>query len=642
MLPAFTRSASFMPATADKEQRTVELMWSAGARVFIPGDWFDEPYFEELSMEPSAIRMDRMNSGACPLLDSHDRTSLKSVMGRIMGGKIQNGEGSCLSKFSKRTDVEPYFQDVIDGVISNVSVGYRVYKYQDISAPDDPVKVLRAIDWEPIEVSLVPVGADADAGVRSHSGTVVPCEIIERARSAQGDTMSVPKTTTPVETSPVVETPVAVQPAPAVSARAADDSAVNAERARSVEITQSVRKAGLSVNFAEELISSGMSADKARSMIIDKLAEKTASTTINPVIAGGTPANQESRNRSIEASLLHRSDPGKFKLEGDAIQFRGLTLMELARSVLESSGKRTAGLSKMEIATRAFEGTSDFPALLANVANKTLRDAYQAAPQTFRPIVKLNMSADFKQMSRIQLSDAPSLEVVGASGEVKRGALTDGKEVYSLATYAKIVAINRQSIINDDTSAFTRIPALMGRAASDLESDTVWNLILANAAMGDGTALFHADHKNLTGTGTAISVASLGVARALMKGQKNLQKRPMNIQPKFLICDPSIETLAEQAVGPIVPNAATSFNPFMGKYTILSEPRLTTGTTQPWYMAAEPGQIDVIEISYLEGQEGVYLESKQGFDVDGVEIKVRLDFAAKALDWRGLYKNAGV
>ena len=59
------------------------------------------------------------------------------------------------------------------------------------------------------------------------------------------------------------------------------------------------------------------------------------------------------------------------------------------------------------------------------------------------------------------------------------------------------------------------------------------------------------------------------------------------------------------------------------------------------YLAASPNQIDTIEYAYLEGQQGTYIETRNGFDVDGVEIKCRLDFGAKAIDWRGLYKNPG-
>ena len=58
-----------------------------------------------------------------------------------------------------------------------------------------------------------------------------------------------------------------------------------------------------------------------------------------------------------------------------------------------------------------------------------------------------------------------------------------------------------------------------------------------------------------------------------------------------------------------------------------------------WFMACDPSQMDTIEYCYLEGQQGIFIETRQGFDVDGVEIKARLDFAAAAIDYRGLCKN---
>ena len=73
----------------------------------------------------------------------------------------------------------------------------------------------------------------------------------------------------------------------------------------------------------------------------------------------------------------------------------------------------------------------------------------------------------------------------------------------------------------------------------------------------------------------------------------------------------------------------------------ISEPRLDAASETAWYLAASPNQIDTIEYAYLEGQQGAYIETRNGFDVDGVEIKCRLDFGAKAIDWRGLYKNPG-
>ena len=84
----------------------------------------------------------------------------------------------------------------------------------------------------------------------------------------------------------------------------------------------------------------------------------------------------------------------------------------------------------------------------------------------------------------------------------------------------------------------------------------------------------------------------------------------------------------------VVPQSIRTLSP-------ISEPRLDAASATAWYLAASPNQIDTIEYAYLEGQQGAYVETRNGFDVDGVEIKCRLDFGAKAIDWRGLYRNPG-
>ena len=210
---------------------------------------------------------------------------------------------------------------------------------------------------------------------------------------------------------------------------------------------------------------------------------------------------------------------------------------------------RVRGLSRDEIATRALHTTSDFPAILAAVTNKTLRDAYEAAPRTFPPIARRATAADFKDIHRLQLGEAPQLEKVNESGEFKRGSLGEGKESYRVETWGKVIGITRQVIINDDLDAFTRIPALFGTAAATLESDVVWGIVTSNPNMADGVALFHASHKNLVGTGTALDVANLGKARAQMAKQTGLDgKTVLNIRPAFLVVPSSLELTAEQLI----------------------------------------------------------------------------------------------
>jgi hypothetical protein len=226
----------------------------------------------------------------------------------------------------------------------------------------------------------------------------------------------------------------------------------------------------------------------------------------------------------------------------------------------------------------------------------------------------------------------------------KRGTIGEARERYRIETYGRVVGITRQVLINDDLDAFTRIPAMYGTAIATLESDVVWEVVTANAAMADGVALFHANHKNLAAAGAGLSVTSVGEGRAAMAKQTGLDKKTvLNVRPAFLLVPASLELAAEQLLaqnlqpaksGDVVPTSIRTLQP-------ISEPRLDAASLTAWYLVANPAQIDTIEYAYLEGQQGAYIETRNGFDVDGVEIKCRLDFGAKAIDWRGLWKNPG-
>ena len=636
-MTALTRASEFCPTSVDAEKRTADVVWSQGAKV-LRQPFFDDPYYEELSMDPSSIRMGRLNGGA-PLLNSHCQNDLSSVIGVVEKAWIDGLDGRATVRFSEREDVAPIWKDVQSGIVRNISVGYRVYKFVDVSMPNDPVRTLRAVDWEPFELSAVPVGADAAAGFRNEIKTVNECEIeIKRSESAKQEDliMSEVKPAAPA----AIEKPDQTQ-----EISTARSEAISAERARVTEIRRTSRIAKLDESFSDQMISEGKSVDEVRAIVIEKMATAQVAPAKNHVAVEVDGAKQ-SRMEAAENALMSRMSPSKVELSKDGREFRGMTLLEIARNFIEARGTSTRGMSKMEIATAAFakrmETTSDLPNLLANVQNKQLRMAYENTPRTFVPFCTQGIAPDFKTLTRVQMSDAPKLELVNEKGEVKKGYLSDGKETYSIATYAKILPITRQVLINDDLNAIQAIPKLFGMAASDLENDIVWGIITANAALADGVTLFYATtHVNLAGSGTALDVTNVALARKAMRGQKSLQGRPINVNPKFLLVSQGHESAAELVVGPIVPNLSSSVNPFSGKLSIIVEPRLFAGTTQPWYVAADPNQISSLEYSYLEGQEGVYLESHIDFDTEGMCTKARLDFGAKALDYRGLYKNPG-
>ena len=418
------------------------------------------------------------------------------------------------------------------------------------------------------------------------------------------------------------------------------------ERARIAGIYDAARKLGLDQALADTLVRDGVMLDQARGLLIDRAAERDRAIETRPHIRMGGLDERETRHAAVETALLHRFDPHRYALTEPARDWRGYSLIEMARTFLEGDGVRVRGLSRDEIATRALHTTSDFPHILAAVTNKTLRDAYEAAPRTFQPIARRATAADFKEMHRVQLGEAPQLEKVNESGEFKRDTIGEGKERYRVETWGKIIGITRQVIINDDLDAFTRVPSLFGTAAATLESDVVWGIVTSNPNMADGVALFHANHKNLTATGTALDVANLGKARTAMAKQTGLDgKTVLNIRPAFLVVPSSLELTAEQMIAQnLVPATVANVVPAsIRSLAVIAEPRLDPASgAVPWYLFASPSAIDTIEYAYLEGQDGVFIETRIGFDVDGVEIKARLDFGAKAIDWRGMHKNAGV
>jgi len=442
----------------------------------------------------------------------------------------------------------------------------------------------------------------------------------------------------------------ATAPAPGADAVRA---AVEAERARVAEITAIATRHALG-DFASTHIAAGTSIEAVRAAALEALATRSAAASVSGRVQVLTDEGDTVR-AAVECAILHRANPGAVKLTDAAREWRGMSLMEMGRHFVEqTTGARMRGLGKMELAgallgldtgmrSGAPMSSSDFPNILANVVAKRLRSAYEVAPQNWKKLSRQNNAPDFKARAITQLSNLPNLKKIVEGGEYTHAALADSKETYSLATYGRKVMITRQALINDDLGAFDRIPMLFGRAAAETEASLFWAVITSNPAMGDGVALFHNTHGNL-GTAGAINGTTLDEARQKFRTQKGIAAKaadaePLNLAPRFIVTGPAKETEAQTflATG-LYPTSPSGVNVFAGSLEQVVEARLTGNA---WYLFADPATIDTVEYAYLEGEEGLYTESRIGFDVDGVEIKGRLDFAAKAIDHRGMFKNAG-
>lgn len=695
-------ATEFKSSTANPKDGTIDCVWYGGQPVVRRDPDTGDPYM--LTLDMAGCRLERLNAGA-PVFDTHfSGDDFKSLMAGKIGTNAQVGvvqkawadgkKGLATLKFDMdKPEGAEMFRKASTGQLRNLSHGTWIYSREKSSASSpgaqatqegkppysnpNEMGMFTATDWEPFEISPCTVPADFSTQFLSAAGG----DEAQRALLARQEQQRAEARQQKDKEKEMDEAKLA----------AARDEAVKLERQRVVDIRLLAAPFKMKEDFVSKLVSEGKGVDEARTAIMTELASAAQRDTSGkefPIRAeiATLAAEQDKKMPCMAAALLLRANPkyfssknprtGQFlagcgeeqqrKAEEMAREYRGLSLLEMAKESLEMRAINHRGMGKMEIANLALqprvrqyfgadeyfgaESTSDFPSILANVANKSLRQAYEAAPRTFQALGRQVTAADFKPINRVQLSDAPSLQVLNERGEFHRANLTDSNQNYSLATAGEVVAITRKVIINDDLQAFTRVPAILGVAAARYESDTFWNVVTANQVMqADNVALFNsASHSNLfTGANSSLITNALG---ALNTGRQNLrlqkapQGTPLNLTPRFIVMPAALETYGLQAVYPIdiassdltkvVPEWVRSLVPVV-------EPRLDANSSTAWYLFADPSEIDTMEYCYLEGQEGVYIETRQGFEVDGVEIKARLDFAAAAIDYRGMQKNAG-
>ncbi|WP_237034767.1 prohead protease/major capsid protein fusion protein [Aquipseudomonas alcaligenes] len=651
--PMLSLRAAVRPGTVDIEQRTVEITWTTGSRGK-RWSWSIGEYQEELEVSAAAIRLERLNNGA-PFLNLHNQWELDAVIGVVERAWLEGSEGRAIIRFSSREDVDPIFRDVKDGILRNISVGYIVHRYVLVEDGEDMVPVYRAEDWEPTEISLVPVGFDDGAKVRSAK---TPAEYQGQRYSTVFESREADQ---PAELPAAVATPNEETVMTEEEKRAAEDkirseataAATAAERTRATTIRQMAAKVGLQ-DAADDMIARGLTAEQASVELLEKLAENNGnSRSAQPTVVTGAVdmAVITAKRNAMQNALLHRCDP-KVKLEDAAREFRGMRLIDMARESIELVGGNARGLLPQEVAKAALgcdrqsfraagmHTTSDFPLLLGSTVNRTLRAAYELAPQTWRPLGRQTTVPDFREITRVALGDIAALEKVNEHGEYKYGTLGEEGAPIKVAKFGKIIAITWESIVNDDLSALTRIPQALGAAAAQTESDLIWNLLLSNPDFVDGTDIFHADHGNLASAGGAINTTTLAAARAAMRKQKSKAGHFLNLGPEFLVVGPDKELEAYQFTSSnYVPAKNADINDSRNAaLTVIVDARITGNQ---WYLYAAPGVVDTFEYAYLEGEQGVFTETREGFEVDGLEIKARLVFGGAWIDYRGAYKNPG-
>ncbi|EPE5782412.1 ClpP-like prohead protease/major capsid protein fusion protein, partial [Escherichia coli] len=321
-----------------------------------------------------------------------------------------------------------------------------------------------------------------------------------------------------------------------------------------------------------------------------------------------------------------------------------MSLFDMAQASLTHRGISTGSYgTRSQIVNAAFtHSSSDFTDILAGGAEKSVLAGWEHSGETFRQWTKKGSLSNFREARRVGLNGFSTLNKVPEGAEYKYITTSDRGEPIALATYGNIFSITRQAIINDDLDQLSTVPMAMGRAASRTVGNLVNLVLTGNVKLSDGIALFDKKHSNLIEAG--LTTPGLSAARHLMRTQKDKNGEVLNIAPKFLLVPAALEDRALQMINSTAPFGADKnsgiFNPYHKLLDIIVDPRLDDISEKQWYMLSAQGT-DTIEVAYLDGNDEPYLEQQEGFIVDGVAWKVRIDAGVAALDYRGMVKSGG-
>lgn len=313
----------------------------------------------------------------------------------------------------------------------------------------------------------------------------------------------------------------------------------------------------------------------------------------------------------------------------EAFRWVGRPLVRLVEMLLNFRGDLRGGVKGTHNILHRGIVSGDVQALLQNAGNSVLGAAYQTAGGLV-DLCRRASVRDFKDRKSIQVGGDAGLVQVTEAGPYSFGSVSASAQTYKIETFGKVFTISRMVLANDDLGAFADLSARLGRMAAEFTAGKVVSLLESNPALSDGSAVFHAAHKNL-GSAGALSETTLAELLKLMRAQKGLGDETIAVVPRALVVPSALELSARKLVASLGIPAPLE---------VVVEPRLTSATAH--YVFAAPGNVPVIEyVDDVAGSAGPRIEVGTVRDTDGVGVRVTLDLGVGFVDFRGAAKNAG-
>lgn len=275
---------------------------------YLRASWWDDPWIEILGHKDGEVDLTRLNGGAV-VLANHDRytavgdTPLAAI-GAVEKAWLEDGRLMADLVISRRQGLADLRQDIADGLVRNVSIGYQIGERTLTKAapqkgqPDE----YRVTSWTPFEISLVDIPADATVGLgRQHAPDRPRYRVVDLPPAGDPGTTqmerTMPEVITPAET-PETATRTAVQPS---------GDPLRAERERMREIRALARSHDLPGEMVDRAIDDGTSLDAFRAQVLERV--KPAGTLRPAESPDLGLSRQEVERFSFCRVLLAAADP---------------------------------------------------------------------------------------------------------------------------------------------------------------------------------------------------------------------------------------------------------------------------------------------------------------------------------------------
>lgn len=523
---------------------------------------------------------------------------------------------------------------------------------QKVTGPLDIVRRARLY-----EISIVDLGADPDTEV-----TIAA----QRGATQGAISMAIPNSTPNAGQSADNPTPApapvqASAPAAVPVAQPVDTAVILAQHreqlANETQRVNDVRRicAGRHGAIEEQAIREGWTSDQT------ELAVLRASRPAPAVIVAGNTVVPTAR--LLECALAQSTNRPDLERAFDAQTLqaahdRWRSRMSLQELLLEAAWANgyTGRSFRQDVrgVLQAAFSSADVAGIMSNNANKFLLAGFTGVEQTFRRVSAKRSVTDFKTVSSYRLVGAEEYQLVGPGGEIKHGDLGELSYSNRADTYALILAVTRQDLINDDLGALSDIPRKLGRGAGIKLNKVFWTKFLANSNF------FKTANSNYIEGATAgettdsrLNADGLTRARNTFRKQTTTEGDPVGLQPKLLLVPSALEnaawalTRSEELRDTTANTKAPTGNPHAGKYEpVLSDYLDNSGYTghsaKAWYLLADPMDLPVIEVAYLNGQESPTIESADAdFNTLGIQFRGYHDFGVELQEYRGGVKAKG-